>query len=55
MEALHVRGEDLEKRRIELEERLSEITGENYETERIKLREQILREQGKALKQNGEN
>ena len=55
MEALHIRDEDIERRRIAAEERLSKLTGVVYETERIKLREIILKEQGKVLKQNYKN
>lgn len=49
MDAMHTRGEDRERRRIELEECLSEITGVDYKAERKMLREKILRDQGKAL------
>jgi hypothetical protein len=49
IEMLNANAEALEKRRIELEEMMSERTGIDYEAERQELREKVLRKLGKPV------
>jgi hypothetical protein len=44
---IKIQGDILEERRIELEQRIYEMTGEDYEARRKKLREKVLRRLGK--------